>query len=111
MIYNQGESIIKEASDLAETLKELNRDDLEENSNFSSIDTRTRLFPLEIAPIIAIDSLVAIGFLPIETLVITRSKKRLAVSRGGEGRKEWVSVAGGQLEKQEKQQQQFIPGK
>lgn len=98
------ETIMQEKSDLAETLKQLNNDEVESGTRFTSIDTRTRLYPLEIAPIIAIDSLVALGFLPVEALAITRSKKRLAVSRNGEGRKEWVTVASGRLEREEKQQ-------
>ena len=84
---------IKESNDLAETIKELNDDSLKDK--FSNIDMKTRLAQIEISSIIALDSLVALNFLPIEVGDITRSKKRLAVSLNGLGRGEIVSIAQG----------------
>ena len=84
---------IKESSDIAQTIKELNDDAM--SNKFSNIDMKTRLVQIEISSIIALDSLVALGFLPVEVGTITRSKKRLAVSLNGMGRTEIVSIAQG----------------
>jgi len=91
------QQIINETSDISETLKELNNDKLDD-SNFSAIDTKTRLIANEVNSIVTVDGLIALNFLPSEVSVITRSKKRLAVSLNGEGRKEIVQIASGMLE-------------
>jgi len=91
------QQIIQESSDISEVIKELNNDKLDSDS-FSSIDTKTRLTTIDISKIVTIDGLVALRFLPKEVSVITRSKKRLAVSLNGEGRKEIVQVANGLIE-------------
>jgi len=62
---------------------------------FSPIDLKTRLHASEVSSIIAVDSLVAMEFLPSQTTFITRSKKRLAVSLAGKGREEIVAIAKG----------------
>ena len=84
---------IQESSEIAETIKELNDDTFHEG--FSNIDMKTRLHSVEISSIIALDSLVSFGFLPISTGTITRAKKRLAVSLNGLGRAEIVKIANG----------------
>jgi len=84
---------ITEESDLAGTIKELNDDKIVDK--FSNIDMKTRLLQIEISSIIAVDSLIALDFLPQEVGTITRSKKRLAVSLNGLGRSEIVSIAQG----------------
>ena len=93
------QQIINESSQIADTLKELNDDKLDDSS-FSSIDTKTRLIENEVSSIVTIDGLVALNFLPKEISVITRSKKRLAVSLKGEGRKEIVQIASGLLQQE-----------
>lgn len=90
---------VSEPSDVAETIKELNVDTLDSNK-FSSIDLKTRLHPIEISSIIAVDSLIALRFLPSNSSIITRSKKRLAVSLGGKGREEIVSISQGMKEQE-----------
>jgi len=84
---------ITESSDVAQTIKELNDDAMIDK--FSNIDMKTRLVQIEISSIIALDSLVALNFLPEEVGTITRSKKRLAVSLNGMGRAEIVNIAQG----------------
>lgn len=91
---HSGVQEIHEASDVAETIRELNDDTLSDDK-FSSIDLKTRLAEIEIGAIIAVDSLVALDFLPTEVSFITRSKKRLNVSKNGQGRSEVVSIAQG----------------
>jgi len=85
---------VQESSDLSQTIKEFNEDILGKDK-MSSIDMKSRLHPVEISSIIAVDSLVTLNFLPSNTSFITRSKKRLSVSQNGEGRKEVVQIAQG----------------
>lgn len=85
---------INESSELSDTIKELNEDSLN-SEGFSSIDMKTRLNVLEISSLIAIDSMIALNFLPREVSFITRSKKRLAVSQLGKGRDEIVGITKG----------------
>jgi len=87
-VYNQ--------SDIAQALVELNKDNLGDKN--SEIDLRARLHPFELSALLALDSLVAIGFLPIQTLALSRQKKRLSVSLKGLGRKEIISVVAGHQE-------------
>jgi hypothetical protein len=102
VLYNDSNEIqhIQEASDVAQTIKELNDDKVEADS-FSNIDMKTRLVSIEISSIIALDSLVALDFLPCETSFITRSKKRLSVSLNGLGRGEIVQIAQGMKDQQQ----------
>lgn len=90
---------INESSEISETIKEMNDDELNPDG-FSSIDMKTRLNNIEISSMIALDSLVALGFLPTETGFITRSKKRLAISLNGKGREEIVDITGRMREQQ-----------
>ncbi len=91
-VYNQ--------SDIAQALVELNKDNLGDKN--SEIDLRARLHPFELSALLALDSLVAIGFLPIQTLALSRQKKRLSVSLKGLGRKEIISVVAGHQEQMAK---------
>jgi len=87
---------IADESDIAGTIRELNDDTIIDK--FSNIDMKTRLLQIEISSIIAVDSLIALDFLPQEVGTITRSKKRLAVSLNGLGRSEIVNIANGMQE-------------
>jgi len=91
-VYNQ--------SDIAQALVELNKDNIGEKN--SEIDLRARLHPVEVSSLLALDSLVAIGFLPLQTLAFSRQKKRLSVSLKGLGRKEIISVVAGHQEQMAK---------
>ena len=92
--FDAGIQSLQESSDVAQTIKELN-DDAIDKDKFSNIDMKTRLVPIEISSIIALDSLVALKLLPLEASFITRSKKRLAVSLNGLGRQEIVQISQG----------------
>lgn len=93
---------ISQPTELGESLRELNKDDLDLNSRMSDIDMRARLYPIEISSILAMDSLVSLGICPSKALSFTRQKKRLSVSLFGSGRKEIVSVVAGKRELEEK---------
>ena len=96
--FNDDKNIqhIQDSSDIAQTIKELNDDKVERDS-FSNIDMKTTLMNIEISSIIALDSLVALNFLPQKTSFITRSKKRLAISQTGQfnGREQIVRISQG----------------
>jgi len=82
-------------SELGDTLKELNKDDLDPVTKMSGIDMRSIIHPLDISNIAAFDSLVWLDFLPVKSLAITRKMLRLAVSQHGKGREHMVDVATG----------------
>jgi len=83
---------IRKHSEIAEALRELNKDDLEDN-RMSGIDLRTRLMSWEITGILAVDTLITFRCLPLSCELFTRKKKRLNVSLAGEGRKEIVDIS------------------
>jgi len=95
---NPAERNIIQPTELGETLKELNKDALELNTRMSGIDMRARLNSYEIMTVLALDALVALGFLPTKCLAFTRQKKRLSVSLGGLGREDIVRIVGGKTE-------------
>lgn len=98
---DNGITQIKEASELGDSLRELNKDDIEK-SRMSGIDMRARLHYIEVSSILAVDSLVAFKFLPVPCLAFTRQKKRLSVSLQGRGRQEIVDIVGGKKEQDAK---------
>ena len=88
---------INEPSELGEMARELNLDTVDDDK-FSSIDMKTRLGDIEISSILAVDTLIANDFFPEEARVLTRSKKRLAISKDGKGREELVDITRNQRE-------------
>jgi hypothetical protein len=85
---------INSPSELGETLRELNKDEIESNTGMTGIDMKSRLHYIEVSSILAMDALVALKVLPRRCLAFTRQKKRLAVSLDGKGRQEMVEVVG-----------------
>jgi len=92
---NSGIADIIQPSEISESMKEINEDTVDAETKMSSIDMKSRLSVFEVPSIVAIDSLVSLRVLPESTLKITRSKKRNAVSIGGRGRSEQVTIATG----------------
>ena len=92
---NTGEVNHTEETDIAQVIRHLNDDTTEHNTKMSAIDMKARLNIMEIPAILAIDNLVALGVFPQECLQLTRQKKRLSVSKGGQGRAEIVRIAVG----------------
>jgi hypothetical protein len=102
MVYNpsnQNPNIteIKENTDTSESLKQLNNDDIGTNK-MSNIDMRSRLHESEIGGVLAIDTWVSFGALPLRCMDFTQRKKRLNVSKDGLGRKEMVEMVVGKRE-------------
>ncbi len=90
---------VTQPTELEGSLKELNADSINENTRMSQIDMRTRLHPIEISAVLAIDSLVALGVLPQRCLPLSTQKKRLNVSEMGKGRQEMVELVAGKHER------------
>ncbi len=100
--FDQGITTIQQPTELGDTLKELNKDDIEATSRMSGIDMRARLAPFEVQSVLALDALVSLGILPTKCLAFTRQKKRLSVSLQGLGRKEIVDIVAGKREQDAK---------
>ena len=94
---------ITQPTELGEAMKDLDNDDLDPSTRMSGIDMRTRLQIFETNSLWAIDSLVAMKFLPSSCLTITRQRKRLLVSLEGKGREEKVKMVVGQREQAAKE--------
>jgi len=100
--YDEGVTEIRDSTELGDSLKELNNDNMEKGTRMSGIDMRSRLHYTEVSGILAVDALVTLKFLPVSILNFTRQKKRLAVSLGGKGRDDIVSIVAGKREQDAK---------
>jgi hypothetical protein len=96
--FDKGMQPIIQPTEISESLKELNKDDLEMISRMSGIDLRARLHAFETTHVLALDALVSLGCLPTKCLAFTRQKKRLSVSLDGRGREEIVQLVAGKRE-------------
>jgi len=94
------EQPVNQDSELTGVMKILNEDVLEKSTNLPSIDMKTRLAPFELTSMVIHDAVIALDCLPKECLITTRTKKRLAVSLLGEGRKEMVRIVQSEREKE-----------
>lgn len=95
---DDGVTNITQNTELEGSLKELNADTINPDTRMSQIDMRTRLHPIEISAVLAVDSLVALGVLPQKCLPLSTQKKRLNVSELGKGRTEMVELVAGKRE-------------
>lgn len=94
--YNDKDlDIVTQVSELAEAMKTLDDDSIDDVSKMSKIDLNTRLFPRQVGQVTVVDSLVAFRFLPRECLTITKQLKRNLVSFMGKGRLEKVALVQG----------------
>ncbi len=96
---NEGVTNITQSTELEGSLKELNADLINPETRMSAIDMRTRLHPIEISSVLAVDALVALGVLPQRCLPLSTQKKRLNVSESGKGRQEMVELVAGKTER------------
>ena len=96
---DQDTQMITQPTELGETLRDFNQDVIDPSTRMTSIDLKTRIFnTYERNALMAVDSLVALRFLPSSCLTITRQAKRLNISIKGEGRKEIVDIVAGKRE-------------
>lgn len=99
---NYNETEIFQQTELGESLKEINKDDIDPKTRMSAIDMRTRLHRIEIPSMIVWDSLIAMRALGSDCMPVSLKKSRYAISLGGEGRKENRDIIIGQREHQAK---------
>ncbi len=97
-----GQTEIINPTEMGETLKELNSDTVDPTTRQSAIDMKSRLHPIELSAVLCVDVLVGLGVLPTKCLILSRQKKRLAVSLQGLGRKEVVDIVNGKREQDAK---------
>lgn len=90
---------VNEPTEIGDALTHLNDDRRDPEHKMSKIDMNTRLHPIEISALLAIDFLVASKFLPARTLNLTLQKKRLNISLAGKGRQEIVDIVAGKRER------------
>lgn len=89
---------INAPTEIGESLKELHNDTLDHTTRMSGIDMRAYLHYSEVASVLALDALVALGVLPTKTLAFSRQKKRLSKSIDGIGSKQIVDLVAGKRE-------------
>lgn len=94
--FNKSLVPIKEGSELGDAIKEQNKDIVADR--LSSMDFASRIDKLEMSPMIALDTLIGMGVIPIECGKLNRVKMRKSVSIGGEGRREFVDLVVGKKE-------------
>jgi len=87
---------IKEGSELGDAIKEQNKDIV--TDRLSSMDFGSRIDKLEMSPMVALDSLIGLGVIPVDCGKLNRVKMRKSVSIGGEGRREFVDLVTGKKE-------------
>ena len=100
-VGDSGITTVQQPSELAETLKTLNDDTLDKNTGMSNIDMNSRMNIFERNGVLGLDALVPLKVCPPLCLSFTRQLKRLNVSLGGQGRKEFVDVVKGERGHQE----------
>lgn len=96
---DDGVTNISQPTELGESLKELNADSINAITRMSAIDMRSRLHPIEISSVLAVDALVGFGVLPQKCLILSTQKKRLNVSEEGKGRQEMVELVAGKTDR------------
>lgn len=96
-MYND-EIEVKNDTELGVAFKELNSDYIDAEK-MPSIDMKTRLHEQEIAGMLAIDTMVGFGVLPVDCMNFNRRKKRMNVSLRGLGREEMRDIAMGTRDK------------
>jgi len=87
---------VKESTELGDAIKEQNKDII--SDRLSSMDFGSRIDKLEMPPMIALDSLIGMGVIPVECGKLNRVKMRKSVSIQGQGRREFVDLVTGKKE-------------
>jgi len=93
------EVVLKRDSELKQVMDSLDRDEIDPLTQMSSIDVNSRLSDAEISACLRFDELVRLGILP-DDLGLTRQKKRLSISKNGEGRREKVEIVKGERDQE-----------
>lgn len=87
-----------EKTEMGEIFENLDSDKLDKDTRMSNIDFNTRLSNHEINCCTVIDELTRLSIFPEDT-ALTRTKKRLNISRDGLSRQEKVTIASAGIER------------
>jgi hypothetical protein len=98
---NNNQTEIIQPTELGQVVEFMNQDIIDPSTRMSSIDMMSRLHSLEISQITVVDFLVAMRFLPVSVLPMTRQLKRLKVSQDGKSRGEIVEIVAGKKKHEE----------
>lgn len=98
-----GQTDIIQPSDMGDAIREINKDDFDNDTRMSSIDMRTRLSSFGVTSVWAMDALVSMKCFPRSCLPVTRQFKRNMISMDGLGREDIVRMMVGNLEQKAKQ--------
>ena len=99
-VSNSDVNHLRQPSETAEALKELNRSEIETDSRRSELDKRTRLNRWEINGMIVIDVLVGFEVLSMRCLTPSMSRMSKNISLAGLGRSEIVQIFQAEREQQ-----------
>jgi hypothetical protein len=94
----QGVQNVVQPTELGDTLKELNKDNITMEAGMTDIDFRADIHPFEMASVNAFDMLIAINVLGQKLLPVPRKAKRNSVSKNGRGRDDIVNIVAGKRE-------------
>ena len=92
------EALISQRTELGEVFANLDSDEIDQQTNMSTIDFNSRLSDAEINACLQMDALAREG---IQITDLPRQKKRLSVSRLGMGRSEKIEAVKGQRAQQQ----------
>lgn len=90
------ENFLQQDSEMKQVFSNLDNDSTD-STGMSKVDFNARLNDSEIDASIIMDELIRMGILP-KTLTLTRTKKRLSISKNGLGREEKVRLVAGDRE-------------
>jgi len=88
----QGITHVQQATELGEALKELNKDEIDNNTRTSSIDMRAILHEMQVHPVSAFEGFVVLGMVTTRCLGVSRQIKRNSCSIKGKGREQIVQT-------------------
>ena len=98
---------IKDTTELGEALDHQNRD-IEDENKLSSVDFISRINEYQHAPLVAVDTIAAMGVISSQARIVVKNIMRKAVSLGGKGREEFVQVVTGKKENDIKKSQMVV---
>lgn len=91
-------------SELKDTLREINEDELDPQTGMSSVDFKARIHPLQLSSLNCVDILSRANFLGRIGTDATRQIKRNSVSMNGLGRAEAIDAIGRRRDEEAKKQ-------
>ena len=92
--YSDEQDVI-EPTELGDSLKQLNKADIDPETKMSDIDMRTILHPFQVHSLSALEMCISMGMIPKDCIRLPMQIKRNAVSINGRGREQIVQMVAG----------------